>query len=197
MGIRSDLGTSEAHDTCPLTSYPRDQYGHLLDPFFDGFTPWKKDTILYNLTSPYGHLVYAIGSGDDFHCFDFATQESPTFGSFIVLHAVINSETGSFIMDGDYAILPINTDDQRRLALRHAAFMVDTANDWLFDNDLRHSRKGWNQDPLFFLRSVFVELFPSESTRYVKTRRVRESWVTPRMLRFGSKRIDNLIATHF
>ena len=50
------------------------------------------------LTDPYGSLEYAVGSGDDFWCFDFHVDESR---KRVRLHAVINSETGSFIQDAE------------------------------------------------------------------------------------------------
>lgn len=49
------------------------------------------------ITDPYGHLEFCIGSADDFWCFDYHTHKDNT----ITLHAVINSETGSFIMDAE------------------------------------------------------------------------------------------------
>ena len=50
------------------------------------------------LTNPYGLLGYAVGSGDDFWCFDYALLEDGR----MVLSATINSETGCFIMSGGY-----------------------------------------------------------------------------------------------
>ena len=115
MGYAKDLGTGTVHSICPITGYPRTQYGHLLDTasLHDGrpIPDWDKPgTELPNFTSPYGHLFFAIGSGDDFWCFDFADVNAGPRGSFIVLHATINSETGRFIEDAPhgYRVMPAN-----------------------------------------------------------------------------------------
>jgi len=105
------------------------------------------------LTDPYGILEYAVGSGDDFICFDYCVDDAD---QRIRLHAVLNSETGSFIQDFDAPQwVPF---DQ---AIDAAYDMVCAALDWAADNDVRHSRKGWNQDPFYFVRCVRNVIHPT------------------------------------
>jgi len=186
MGVRSDLGTGKVAKIHEATGYPMTSYGHLLDPLFDGYTEWEVGTELYNLTSPYGHLHFAIGSGDDFVCFDYATITGPR-GEWIILDATRNSETASFIEGAEYLVLPINTEQEKRDAVRAAFNMADLG----FD-DVQHHRKGWNQDWQYFGRAVFCNLFDFECKRYVKQTKTFERWVTDRMKRFGGKRLDAL-----
>lgn len=167
MGYAKDLGTGTVHSICPLTGYPRTQYGHLLDtadlhdgrPIFD----WDKPgTELPNFTSPYGHLFFGIGSGDDFWCFDFADVNAGPRGKFIILHATINSETGGFIDDAThgYRVMPANSMAERAAVVREAFGMADQAVEWCMHNDIRHTTKGWNQNDRFFPLSVAQHLFP-------------------------------------
>ncbi len=159
MGALSDLGTGIVHDICPETGYPRTHYRRLLntvDPRDGALTPgWAMPgTELYNFTSPYGHLEFAVGSGDDFWCFDYAKVNAGPRGKFVVLHATINSETGSFIMDASYELLPINTTAEEKAAVAVAFDMVGRALIWCGDNALRHSVRGWNQQPYYFAIAV-------------------------------------------
>jgi hypothetical protein len=89
-----------------------DQHGHALDARGEP------------MTDPYGHLSWTIGDGNDFWCFDAARL---TDGR-VVVHAVVNSETGSFIMDAAYEIVPASD------ALRAAQGVVDQAWEWVYDN---------------------------------------------------------------
>jgi hypothetical protein len=163
MGYLSDVGTSEAASIDKRTGYPKDRYGHLLnpdDPRTGERVAWKAGDTLYNLTSPYGHLIFACGTGDDFYCFDWAEVNSEK-GRFVVLHSVINSETGSFIMDGEYRILPANTEQEKRDVLKAALEMVGQAYDWLVSDmtdSLEHDEDGWNQHPMFFVCDVAQSL---------------------------------------
>jgi len=97
-----------------------------------------------DLTSPYGSLQYAVGNGDDFHCFDFGKLADGR----IALHACVHSETGSFIMDSCYEIV------DRRDAVAEAVGLVDQALEWCHDNKIKHGHKGWDQDPYYFARCV-------------------------------------------
>jgi len=165
MGYASDLGTGTVHDICPVTGYPRDRWGHLLQTadLHDGtvIPDWDKPgTELPNITSPYGHLFYATGSGDDFICYDFAIINAGPRGQFAVLHAVVNSETGSFIEGFAYEILPCNSIAQQRLVIRTAVGMVDRALEWCGDNDIRHTTQGWNQTADYFAIAVAQQLSP-------------------------------------
>ena len=167
MGYASDLGTGTVHDICPVTGYPRDEWKHLLQTtsLRDGavIPDWDKPgTELPNFTSPYGHLEFAIGTGDDFYCFDYEKVNAGPRGLFMVLHATINSETGGFIMDAPngYEVLPINTMAEQSAAVRAAFCLMDEALEWCCHNDIRHTVKGWNQNPAYFPICVARALRP-------------------------------------
>ncbi len=188
MGYHKDLGTGTVESIDPLTGYPKDKW-HLLDPLdrSDGcpVKDWrKKGTTLYNQTSPYGFLAYACGSGDDFHCFDFKVINAGPLGRFVILHATVNSETGGFIDDARYCVLPCNSNKECAQAVVEAGGMTSDADVWCGANDIRHTRKGWNQDPDFFVRSVARELF---SYKF-------DDKITDRQMRFGGKRVDAIVA---
>lgn len=104
------------------------------------------DAELMAQCDPYGELTFAIGSGDDFVCFDYAVSDD---GERIAIAATVNSETGHFI-DG-FAPTQVYP---RALAAAAAADLVSQALDWCADNDLRPDMKGWNQDPAYFYRCV-------------------------------------------
>jgi hypothetical protein len=112
---------------------PYDKWNHALDRQ----DKQNNDTEARDLTSPYGCLSYGMGSGDDFYCFDVAVVHFNS-GDKIALHSVINSETGGFIQDGEYKIVP---PDQ---ALAVAQGMVDEAHDWMFNNGVR--QYGWGKN---------------------------------------------------
>jgi hypothetical protein len=95
------------------------------------------------LTDPYGLLEWAVGDGDDFVCFDFYVTQRR-----VLLHAVINSETGHFIDTLEKMTV------SRRDAFAEAVALVDRALDWAYANDVRLDLKGWNQDPYYFARCV-------------------------------------------
>ena len=96
-------------------------------------------------TDPYGHLTWAVGSGDDFWCFDFYHNVDGT----LTLHAVINSDTGHFLQDAEP---PITVPKDRAVAA--AQRLVAAALDWGSANDIEHDTEGWNQDPSYFWRCV-------------------------------------------
>lgn len=165
MGYANDLGTGTVHDICPITGYPRDQWGHLLSTtdLRDGdvIPGWDKPgTELPNITSPYGHLEFAIGSGDDFHCFDYEKIDAGPRGLFMVLHGTVNSETGSFIENAGYEVLPVNTMAQESAAVCAAFGLMDEALEWCSWNEVRHTVKGWNQNPAYFPICVARALRP-------------------------------------
>lgn len=95
-------------------------------------------------TDPYGLLELCIGDGDDFWCFDFGKD-----GDNIVIHAVINSETGGFIENAE----PIATVPADK-AVDYAKNLTELALDWCAENDVKHDVEGWSQDCSFFWRSV-------------------------------------------
>ena len=106
-------------------------------------------------TDPYGQLHFCIGSADDFWCFDYATDRST---GMVRIHAVINSETGSFIQDAEPPV-EVSIDH----AVETAQRLVDEAVDWMCDNEVEHDQEGWNQDTQFFVRSIRADLFHNNS----------------------------------
>lgn len=102
---------------------------------------------LMEKTDPYGGLSYIIGDEDDFWCFDYYIH-----GDKVVIHAVVNSETGSFIYNVRHEIVPYEK------AFDVAAELTDEAIDWMAEGDIEHDYEGWNQDPLYFLRSIANDL---------------------------------------
>ena len=101
----------------------------------------------HDQTDPYGSLEFAIGSADDFYCFDYYLHDDDT----VTLHAVINSETASFIQDAEEPFrVPFSQ------AVEEAQRLSDQAIDWCFEGGevIEHDTEGWNQDPSYFWRSV-------------------------------------------
>lgn len=119
-------------------------------------------------TDPYGALEFAVGTGDDFWCFDYALDPGDLDrDGWIKLHAVINSETGSFIQNAEPPLfLPIGED-----AIKAAAGLVSAALDWCAENGVRHHFKGWNQDPAYFVRSVRDAVYSVQPEPLAWTRR--------------------------
>jgi len=121
---------------------PVDEYDHFLN--------WQdiklKDNQARDLTSPYGALYFAIGTADDFVCMDYA--ELPD--GRIVLHTIVNSETGSFIDQFNYSVVA------RDQAFYVAQQITNDALQWHFTDDCpkRLHITGWNQDPTYFMRCV-------------------------------------------
>ncbi len=185
----SDYNLVEVADRCVVTGYPRDKYGLLLDPDSGPEDGWKngwKGMKLKELTSPYGSLEFAVGSGDDFYCFDYALVKGIGInrGHWLVLHSVINSETGHFIDRGDYQIISMMDYDDDALSF------VSAALDWCQTNDIKHTKRGWNQDPFYFVRCVRNAV----RHHYHRTGQTNSSsplkeW-SNHAKRFGGKRID-------
>ena len=97
-------------------------------------------------TDPYGALVFVIGTADDFWCFDYDTNHDT---QMIRLHATINSETGSFIMDAEPPVeIPFDE------AIDYATALVDQAQEWCAENGIQHDTIGWNQEPDYFIKSI-------------------------------------------
>jgi hypothetical protein len=142
-------------------------------------------------TDPYGNLEFAIGSGDDFVCFDYSLQEAGGRTVF-VLHGTLNSETGSFIQDFDYVTVDINDPRFHGLGEFEAAVCVATrdmigqALDWVVENEVRLDKKGWNQDPYYLLRSVCAALDDTQSEPNIRRNTSKRGW----SLRYGGKKIN-------
>ena len=130
------------------------------------------------LTNPYGSLHYAIGSGDDFWCFDYAKLVDGR----VIVHSTINSETGGFIMRGEHEVVPENE------APDVAMGMIDQAITWCCENDVRITRKRWYQDPYYFYRSVFQAC---DKLILVKPR------FSDREMRLGGKRVNRYCGLNF
>lgn len=123
----------------------------------------------HNDTDPYGHLMWCIGSGDDFWCFDY--HEMPD--GKIKIHAVINSETGSFIMNAEEPV--IVPKDQ---AVAEAKRLVDEAVTWCVENEVEHDTKGWNQSPCWFWRSMHADLTKTGSAIRIPVEMVKRPVIT-------------------
>jgi hypothetical protein len=181
MGVLNDLGTGIVAGVDSKTGYPIDEYGRLLNPKNPSTGELEPDwarpgTELYNLTNPYGFLEFAIGSGDDFVCMDYAIITAMG-GRYCVIDATVNSETGAFIDGFGYHVVPIED------AMGVAREIINSAIGWCEGNDVRHTQKGWNQDHNYFLRSLACSLSDPPLD------------VSQRMLRFGGKKIGAWINT--
>jgi hypothetical protein len=102
---------------------------------------------MYKLdTDPYGALTFAVGDGDDFWCFDYDHDRER---EVVRIHAVINSETGSFIGDAEPPVeIPASE------AVAYAESLVSMALDWCGENEITHDEDGWNQIPEYFVDAV-------------------------------------------
>lgn len=147
---------------------PMDEWGHLLSK--EDVTKDGKQA--RELTSPYGTLMYVIGSKDDFVCFDFHVLED----GYVVLHAVINSETGSFIQDSGYEIVPLVEAPKSVMHLMDGAF-----------DDVQHSKRGWSQDHWFFYRDVCLTVAEEKGLKVPQFKEKER--------RFGGKAIEAFVST--
>lgn len=151
---------------------PKDRWGQYLD--------WEdvRDDQARDLTSPYGSLCFAVGfgseddpeetyeeRGDWFRCFDYASLPDGRW----ILHAVDNSESGGFIEDAGYEVVPA---DQ---AVATAVGMIDEALEIIGNVGQEHDEKGWNQNPYFFAREVAsrLKIEPFVSMTYDELRHSR------------------------
>ena len=101
-------------------------------------------------TDPYGSLTFVIGNEDDFWCFDYVISEDR---KRVRLHAVINSETGHFIMN---ATNPSEVSEAD--AVLAAAELTNQALEWCNENDIAHDEEIWNQSPCYFWRALQADL---------------------------------------
>lgn len=149
----------------------KDKYGHMVS---DKGIP---------MTDPYGELEFAVGSKDDFVCFDYAFEEDKC-----ILHAVLNSETGHFIQDFRYEVAA--ADDS---PYKTAIVMVEEALDWCAANNVKHDKRGWNQDPYYFARAV--------KRAYLKVNGLwgndeQDSRLSERQFRLGGIKIDRWVGMY-
>jgi len=145
-----DLNKQDIHsfEVLNKTLVPRDQWGHYLD--------WREtdeaNLTALELTSPYGHLHFAVGNSEgDEECdgdfttfFDYAVLPDGRY----ILHSVENTESGGYIGDGVYNVV------NACMAVEYAREMVNDALLACDVNGVRHDEEGWNQDPFYFARCV-------------------------------------------
>ena len=122
-----------------------------------------------DLTDPYGNLVYAVGNEDDFWCFDFAFVEPDLPDDVVNLHDDI-------YVDEDPSVQPLVAgnpwvyDTRERMARAPMRAARSTSRSrrsssersrlhrgegpTIYEEDVKHDTKGWNQDPYYFARCV-------------------------------------------
>lgn len=186
------------------TGYPIDSDGHLAQiPHAN----WKIGEMTRQLTSPYGALTYAIGNGDDFVCFEHAwiykNDDDMELPTHIVLHATVNSETGSFIQGFDYQIIKLdhtlNVHSLEEVLGMIVLNYISRAEDWCCDCGpcITHSKSGWNQDQFYWYRYIMIQfknifnIMPEIGSKEMKKD------FSDRELRFGGKRINNFLNIGF
>jgi hypothetical protein len=115
-----------------------------------------------------------VNRGNDFVCFDYRIIEAlNSKAKYLILHSVYNTETGGYIGDGQYLVINLSDYD---------------GEGWSFADgydDVRHSKRGWNQDEWYFGRCVALSL--KEAYGEVVPR------FSERQKRFGGKRIDEYL----
>ncbi len=77
-------------------------------------------------------------------CLDWGIIEDTLY-----FQSVLNSETGSFIMEFGY-----EPNVPRSEAVRVAIGMVDAAYDWCYDNEVEIDHEGWNYSAYRFVEDV-------------------------------------------
>lgn len=140
------------------------------------------------ITDPYGELEFVIGSGDDFICFDYHLERLDAESVLVIIDAVINSETGSFIQSFDYYCDVIKVSDNPVEELR---VMIYKAIEWCWENEVKYTKQGWNQDPWYVYRS-FCQAWEFE-TKGNEFDDKKWNKFSDRQFRFGGKRIDRLV----
>lgn len=80
-------------------------------------------------TDPYGKIEWSIGDDNDFICFDCTSLPCRQ----VAIHAVTNCETGCFIEDFDYLIVP------RDEAIAIVQDLILRSADWCLENDVNYS----------------------------------------------------------
>jgi hypothetical protein len=151
----------------------------------------KRGDQAMEVTNPYGVLRYAVGSAEDFYCFDFALVDGKRNRPLFVLDSAIHSQTG--LQSGVKPDLLVTPQD----AVHAARDLVIEALEWCGSADVKHDRKVWNQDPAYFFRTVFINAAPFfrgvEGPDIERLGRFADT----RQLRFGGKRIEAMIRKYF
>lgn len=99
---------------------------------------------LPKLTDPCRRLEFAVGSREDFICFDFSMIDNQTF----VLHSVIHTSGCGFLSDAAYCIVPAGH------AVEAAYQMVREARQWCGEYGIEHDGLIWSSGPGDFLKAV-------------------------------------------
>jgi hypothetical protein len=110
----------------------------------------------------YGGLEWAVGSGDDFVCFDYHQHANGDFS----FHSVVNSETGGFTQDMQHEERVPEAE-----AVAYACGLVDQGMEWVYNNGGRHSVRGWDQDPYYFARVVAAAIARRHGAPYKRVPR--------------------------
>jgi hypothetical protein len=122
------------------------------------------------LTNPYGCLQWAVGNGDTFTCFDYAMLPDGR----VILHATFNTESGCYIGGCGYEVVAAK--DAPDVAMHFTDDGIDATS----MNEMPHNKSGWNQDPYYFYRCVFLSCDPNLDTPNFSEREKR----------MGGKRIN-------
>lgn len=145
-------------------------------------------------TDPYGYRA-AIGSSDDYICFDWQIADILDEGTVFVLHSVINMETGHYIGHNSYDYVRMNDPKFKSIGEFEIACMeiviaqVFNAIDWRITNKIRHDKKMWNQDKFYVIRECALALARLDSCRDIP---VRQNAVKGWNTRYGGKKINAL-----
>lgn len=145
-------------------------------------------------TDPYGDLEFVIGSGDDFVCFDWEIR-----GHTLRIESVLNSETGHFIdrfnepieidlPDKDIDLPGVSFTDLQETILDE----IYSALDWCYENEVRPSKVGWNQDPYYLYRSIMLSLHADGFIELPALRGRKRRW-SRKEIRLGGKQINQFV----
>ena len=132
-------------DGIPFNSYDEAlNFYDLLDEHENITTDVGVAKIARTLTSPYGALEYGVGDEDYCIVFDYGVLPN----NMMALHSIVNCESGGFIQNCDYKIVPFDE------AVDTAQWMLDIAMDTLFENDIENDVEGWNNTGEKFVEDV-------------------------------------------
>lgn len=123
---------------------------------------------------PYGDLEYCIGSGDDFVCFAYNIEDGR-----LRIESTLNSETGHFLQTFNQpVVVSVGSFEKVKEAVLDEIY---SALDWCAENDVKHTKAGWNQDPFYLYREIIMDVM-----------NVGYNQFSNREKRLGGKRIDKL-----
>lgn len=123
---------------------------------------------------PYGDLEFCIGSGDDFVCFAYNIEDGR-----LRIESTLNSETGHFIQTFNQpVVVSVGSFEKVKEAVLDEIY---SAMDWCVENDVKHTKAGWNQDPFYLYREIIMHIMGVGYYQF-----------SSREKRLGGKRIDKL-----